>query len=988
MNFAIFYSIMICICSTISLVIVFLSLKKKDKLGLLFSVSGFLIVIAAISYLISALHKDVNVVRVTANLYFGTISLILSTYVNLNSRFTKIKVNKIFRTFQIVIATYASIEFLAFISNIFYPWIIDLEPSDYGFAPYFVYQMHIPFFLHLTFSYLMIALITCQLVDAIKKTPGEYKRPYILVLIFLGNIVGVNLIFLFIPTTGIARFDISLLGYYILLILLYWTQYHYLTKGMTSSYKNIIVDNVEDGYILFNYEKIVVLANNPVKNMFPDIDFSKPITLDEFLKSSKIVLKESMNDGKPVIFQYRIKKNNETNTFRTSYRTLYDKKKLLGCLFYFSRTDTATDALTGFESYNAFLKLVHLKNNYFSRDSILTIFDIDSLSIINETRGYETGNEAIISLAKILKKYFPRNSYFVRGVEAELLVFTFESEVSNIIEIANRVKNEYKYNVEYSFNLIKETESLIEKINETKDTLNTKKIMDDNSSRSSALNSLVNALQEVDSDTLNHLRRTQELADLLGEKLELSEIQKANLSLLSVLHDIGKIAIPLEILNKPTKLTLDEINVLKSHVRKGYNIALASPHFKNIALEILHHHERWDGDGYPDGLSKESIPLLSRIVAIVDSFDAMISDRPYRKGMSVEEAIEEIIRCSGTQFDPFISSEFIEIIKEKEGIKLENIPKNVAKKEYKVLDEQLFSIYAKPRYTRYLVDNGLNITSAEKEFTEITGYTDEDIKNGLLQTDLIEKESRPGYIKTVTELMGKNNSCFLEHEIVRKDGSKIDVFCYGRKFFDSATRDFKDEIIVFDVTTSNLIANIKREEEEKASVRLASWEKIYRTDSLTGLLTHNAFKNDVTQNLLDKNKRFVFVMIDIDAFKMFNDSFGHVEGDKFLQFLTKILVSKKKHDLDIFARLGGDEFACLIALDDNDEISKVKSDLVETTRLLNDEIKEKYGSAVSISLGACFSDENHCTFEKLYEKADSALYKMKREGKSGITFYN
>ena len=78
MNFAIFYSIMICICSTISLVIVFLSLKKKDKLGLLFSVSGFLIVIAAISYLISALHKDVNVVRVTANLYFGTISLILS----------------------------------------------------------------------------------------------------------------------------------------------------------------------------------------------------------------------------------------------------------------------------------------------------------------------------------------------------------------------------------------------------------------------------------------------------------------------------------------------------------------------------------------------------------------------------------------------------------------------------------------------------------------------------------------------------------------------------------------------------------------------------------------------------------------------------------------------------------------------------------------------------------------------------------------------
>ena len=121
----------------------------------------------------------------------------------------------------------------------------------------------------------------------------------------------------------------------------------------------------------------------------------------------------------------------------------------------------------------------------------------------------------------------------------------------------------------------------------------------------------------------------------VGKRLGLNSIERTRLSLLSMLHDIGKITIPLEILNKPSSLNEDEWEVLKTHTIKGKNIALSSPLFKDIADEILHHHERWDGMGYPDGLSKETIPLLSRIVSVVDSFDAMISDRPYRKRMSV-----------------------------------------------------------------------------------------------------------------------------------------------------------------------------------------------------------------------------------------------------------------------------------------------------------------------------------------------------------------
>ena len=85
---------------------------------------------------------------------------------------------------------------------------------------------------------------------------------------------------------------------------------------------------------------------------------------------------------------------------------------------------------------------------------------------------------------------------------------------------------------------------------------------------------------------------------------------------------------------------------------------------KQIAEEIRHHHERWDGKGYPDGLSRESIPVLSRVIAVVDAFDAMVSDRPYRNGMPVSDALEELKKCAGTQFDPFIVSEFIQMISE------------------------------------------------------------------------------------------------------------------------------------------------------------------------------------------------------------------------------------------------------------------------------------------------------------------------------------
>ncbi|WDU82776.1 HD-GYP domain-containing protein [Caloramator sp. Dgby_cultured_2] len=127
------------------------------------------------------------------------------------------------------------------------------------------------------------------------------------------------------------------------------------------------------------------------------------------------------------------------------------------------------------------------------------------------------------------------------------------------------------------------------------------------------------------------------------------------------MHDLGKVAISDDILNKREPLTDEEWEILKSHPEKGYRIAVSSPELAGIADLILKHHERWDGKGYPLGLKGEEIPVECRILAVVDAYDAMTNSRPYNIVKTHEEAIEEIKRCSGTQFDPKIANVFLEV---------------------------------------------------------------------------------------------------------------------------------------------------------------------------------------------------------------------------------------------------------------------------------------------------------------------------------------
>ena len=202
------------------------------------------------------------------------------------------------------------------------------------------------------------------------------------------------------------------------------------------------------------------------------------------------------------------------------------------------------------------------------------------------------------------------------------------------------------------------------------DDINKRNMLPDRACKDSndIISMLLVTLYEKSNETEEHSKRIEKYCHAIGCELQLSSMEMDSLYLLALLHDIGKVGIHSSILKKPSKLTAEELEEMKRHPEIGYQIAKATPELEDVADLILSHHERWDGKGYPRGLKGEEIPLVCRIISVVDAFDAMTNDRVYRKAMTVDEAILEIERNAGKQFDPFVARILTGIIMRREEI--------------------------------------------------------------------------------------------------------------------------------------------------------------------------------------------------------------------------------------------------------------------------------------------------------------------------------
>lgn len=302
---------------------------------------------------------------------------------------------------------------------------------------------------------------------------------------------------------------------------------------------------------------------------------------------------------------------------------------------------------------------------------IVVIIDINGFKLVNDTFGHKKGDEILKNTAEILKFCFRREDIVARYGGDEFIVLLPSTSKTAADKIIGRVEKAFnnkfykKFITSLSIGIaIKKSEK--QKINElvkiAEDNMYRHKLIEKQSSHSSIIISLQKALEERNYETHEHMNRIKRLALELGGILNFSNEKLDELSLLSSLHDIGKIAIADNIILKHSKLTSKEYELIKKHSEIGFRIASSNPDLTPIAKGILSHHEKWDGKGYPMGLKGEAIPLTARVIAIIDAYDAMTNNRPYRKAHSKEYAIKELLKYAGKHFDPTIVEHFIKII--------------------------------------------------------------------------------------------------------------------------------------------------------------------------------------------------------------------------------------------------------------------------------------------------------------------------------------
>jgi len=296
------------------------------------------------------------------------------------------------------------------------------------------------------------------------------------------------------------------------------------------------------------------------------------------------------------------------------------------------------------------------------------ISDLNGLKLVNDTYGHNVGDKMLKYTAHVLTSSCRKEDIIARWGGDEFVILLPRTTKKEALEICKRISdacsNIYVVDIPISLALGAEakdsvTVTFAEILKSAENNMYQHKLTESRRAKSAVLNSLLRTLDAKSYETREHTLRMQEVALKIGKKIDLPDSELTRLGILTLLHDIGKINIPNDILTKKEALTREEWELIRKHPEIGYRIARSTEEFCHVAEDILAHHERWDGSGYPLGLSGNEIPLLARITAIVDAYEVMTNGRPYREALPPSEVMAELKRCSGTHFDPGLVEVFM-----------------------------------------------------------------------------------------------------------------------------------------------------------------------------------------------------------------------------------------------------------------------------------------------------------------------------------------
>jgi len=547
---------------------------------------------------------------------------------------------------------------------------------------------------------------------------------------------------------------------------------------------------------------------------------------------------------------------------------------------------------------------------------------------------------------------------------------------------------------------------------------------------------LATAIDAKDQTTHCHVRRVQIYAAGMGEVFGLSADEIAALKAGALLHDVGKLAVPPHILNKPGPLTHAEFEKMKIHTVVGAQI-LGRVDFPYPVIPIVrHHHEQWDGRGYPDRLRGEQIPITARIISVVDCFDSIREDRPFRRGMTLDEATALLLRGAGIHFDPAVVEQFIK-----------NLPRFETEIARRGLEHQPITHSSEPPIQLSEVDMTQTrergsyiaydqIKKAHREVYALyeiarTFGTSLDVEHTL--EILVDKVGHVVPFDTcVVYFYDENKGYATARHVAGKNAQKLAGRCIalgeGVTGFALANRSAVNQLHPsLDFTDINPEAGIKyrsmaslplfkddlllgaisvysSELEQYTDDHMRLLETVTRlaSDALGNAMQHaEAESNALTDQLTSlpnarylalrfeeeaararrTDRSFQVMMLDLDEFKNVNDTYGHKVGDKVLREVAQ-LIQGQLREYDFLARNGGDEFVALVQEVVGAQVEDLCMRIESAVSKFSLPVGKNRSARVGISIGTATFGVHGETLDQLVVAADNEMYRMKSSHRS------
>ena len=523
------------------------------------------------------------------------------------------------------------------------------------------------------------------------------------------------------------------------------------------------------------------------------------------------------------------------------------------------------------------------------------------------------------------------------------------------------------------------------------------------------IEALATALDAKDRHTEAHSRETAALSRAVGRRMGLDDERLRFLEYAALLHDIGKIGIPGYVLNKPGPLDAEENAIMREHPVIGERIVASVPFLTRIRPIVRAEHERWDGGGYPDGLAGEAIPIEARIIHACDAFQAMSSDRPYRRARPRDWILNEIATQSGKQFDPTVAAALLDVVQNNEvvvagtaqtavhedrpipeahawthhldaiqqlGAKLSSVTgvldvcQTIGRTITTLLPYDQCRIYLleddrqtlQPAYfsdTKRTEYEGVTAeTLAIKVGEGITGWVAE-TKQGALVGDS-ERHPKAIHIPGTTQA----DESMLAVPVIFQD-RLIGVIVAVKVGLHQYSGDHLRLMTILANQAAVSIQNARLIDRLEASAR---------TDPLTGLDNRRAFQEELDERLRSTpGESFAVIMVDVDGLKQVNDAHGHAAGDAVLKRVASVLSEQLRGD-DVVTRWGGDEFVLLLP-----GIDPVGA--MSTARRISATLLDSQDGAgpISVSIGTAVFPADGTTADILLAAADRSMYQAKRQ---------